>query len=50
MQYYKLSLRLRGKLTQIPDSQKLFGALVYRYADQFGDEKASLLTEKIQRM
>lgn len=47
MQYYKLSLRVQGKITQIPDSQKLFGALIYAYKDDWGDEEATILTDKI---
>lgn len=38
---YYVDMRLSGRLTQLPDSQKLFGALVYLYAEQLSAEKAS---------
>jgi Uncharacterized protein predicted to be involved in DNA repair (RAMP superfamily) len=48
MKTYKVTLRSTGFLTKIPDSQQLFGALIYRY-NEVDQENASLLVEKIWR-
>lgn len=39
MRNYKVILKLTGPITQVPDSQKLFGALMYMFAEKYGDEK-----------
>ena len=33
IEVYRVKMDLSGELTQIPDSQKLFGALIYMYAE-----------------
>lgn len=47
MREYKIELKLVGAMTQVPDSQKLFGALVYLFTENFGNEKATALTEAV---
>lgn len=47
MKDYKVKLKLTGPMTQVPDSQKLFGALVYLFAEQYGSEKATQLTKAV---
>lgn len=37
---YKINMRLSGRMTQLPDSQKIFGALVYFYAEKTSSKKA----------
>ncbi len=45
---YYVNMRLSGRLTQLPDSQKLFGALIYLYAEHLSAEKASEFVAKIK--
>lgn len=45
MKNYKVELVLTGTMTQVPDSQKLFGALVYLFAETYGDARATRLTK-----
>lgn len=44
MKDYKVQLVSTGPLTQLPDSQKVFGALVYMYSEKYGRKNASMLT------
>lgn len=48
MRDYKIGLELTGAMTQVPDSQKLFGALVYLFAERYGDESAAKLTKAVK--
>lgn len=45
---YKIQLKATGALTQLPDSQKIFGAIVYMYAEEYGSDQASSLTKDIR--
>ncbi len=47
MKDYKVRLVSTGSLTQLPDSQKVFGALVYMFSEKHGREKASMLTKAL---
>ncbi|WP_196604801.1 hypothetical protein [Pectinatus haikarae] len=47
MDIYEVQLLSTGPLTQLPDSQKLFGALVYMYSEKYGDTSASILTKSL---
>ena len=47
MNDYQVELISEGSITQIPDSQKVFGALVYLFAEKYGSEKATTLTKAI---
>lgn len=47
MKDYKVELKSIGNLTQVPDSPKLFGALMYMYSDTYGEEKTTALTRSI---
>lgn len=47
MRFYRVELAAKGALTQMPDSQKIFGALVYMFAETYGGEKASTLTRAV---
>ncbi len=47
MRIYKVELVLMGHLTQLPDSQKLFGALVYMFSEKYGSDKAAGLVKSI---
>ncbi len=47
MKDYKVKLVSMGTSTQLPDSQKLFGALVYMFSEKYGNEKASMLTKAL---
>lgn len=48
MKDYKIELTLTGAMTQVPDSQKLFGALIYLFAETYGNKRATELTKAIQ--
>lgn len=45
---FKIKMRLSGRATQLPDSQKLFGALVYFLAERISEEKASEFVSGVQ--
>lgn len=47
MRVYKIELAAKGALTQMPDSQKIFGALVYMFSETYGSEKATELTRAV---
>ena len=47
MLQFKVELAATGPLTQIPDSQKLFGALVYLFAERYGEAQATALTKAV---
>lgn len=47
MRVYEIWLVAKGSLTQLPDSQRLFGALVYMYSEKYGVHAASELTRKL---
>lgn len=47
MKVYEIKLTARGSLTQLPDSQKVFGALVYMFSERYGSEEATKLTKAI---
>lgn len=47
MKNYEVRLTSTGRLTQLPDSQKLFGALVYMYSERYGQDFASKLTKDV---
>ncbi len=47
MRDYKVRLVAGGPLTQLPDSQKLFGALVYMFSEKYGHDNASILTKAV---
>lgn len=44
---YKIKMSLTGRATQLPDSQKIFGALIYKYSEQYSPEHASRLVSSI---
>lgn len=46
---YRVDLRLIGRITQIPDSQKLFGALIYNYAEHTSAEQATAFVAGIRQ-
>ena len=48
IEVYRVKMDLSGELTQIPDSQKLFGALIYMYAEYTNDDTASGFVSKIK--
>ncbi len=47
MKTYIISLKSTGALTQLPDSQRVFGALTYLYAETFGPEKATAFVQAV---
>lgn len=46
--YYRIDLDLVGEMTQIPDSQKLFGALIHRISSVYNAEQTTQLVKKVQ--
>jgi len=47
MKNYKIILKSSGAITQLPDSQKVFGALVTAFAEENGNDKASKLVKAV---
>lgn len=47
MRNYKIIVKASGAITQIPDSQKIFGALISHYARIKGDGKAAELVKSV---
>lgn len=47
MRVYKIELASKGALTQLPDSQKIFGALVYMFSETYGSEEAAELARAV---
>lgn len=47
VQTYKIKMSLLGRATQLPDSQKLLGALIHKYAEQYSSEQASKLVADV---
>lgn len=45
---YKIEMKLSGRMTQIPDSQKIFGAMIYLYSEYESSEQAADLVRKIK--
>ena len=48
LETFYITTRLSGRLTQLPDSQKIFGALIYLYADVHTPEETSKFVSKIK--
>ncbi|MGE6668244.1 hypothetical protein [Paenibacillus xylanexedens] len=46
--YYRIDMDLMGRLTQLPDSQKMFGALVHRFSDIYSFGQATQLVSKVK--
>lgn len=44
---YRIDMELTGRLTQIPDSQKIFGALIHRLAARRNSEQATQTVHQI---
>ena len=47
MKNYKIVLRSSGPVTQLPDSQKIFGALVTELSRMQGEDAASELVQSV---
>lgn len=47
MRNYKVELSAIGALTQLPDSQRLFGSLISMFSEKYGDEKATMLVKAV---
>ncbi|CAM4197374.1 hypothetical protein U9M73_16925 [Paenibacillus phoenicis] len=45
---YRVDLRLVGRMTQIPDSQKIFGALMHRYAEYTSGDKTAAFVAAVK--
>lgn len=45
---YEIQMELTGRATQLPDSQKIFGALVYLYSEYTSSTKASVFVSRIR--
>jgi CRISPR/Cas system CSM-associated protein Csm4 (group 5 of RAMP superfamily) len=49
MRVYSVELKLPGEMSQLPDSQKIFGALVYLLAGECGKDAAGGFVGKVER-
>jgi CRISPR/Cas system CSM-associated protein Csm4 (group 5 of RAMP superfamily) len=47
MTTYRIELRATGSLTQLPDSQKLFGALVYLFSESHSPKDTTAFVQKV---
>jgi len=45
---YEIQMELTGGVTQLPDSQKLFGALVYLYSEYTSSSKATAFVSQVK--
>lgn len=45
---FKIAMKLSGRMTQLPDSQKIFGALIYYYSEWASPQKAGELVRRIK--
>lgn len=45
---YKIRMSQTGRLSHLPDSQRIFGALIYLYDELYSSEEASALVSKIR--
>lgn len=48
MNTYRITLKKKDYITQVPDSQRLFGALIYLFSDCIGREQCSELVQEIK--
>ncbi len=48
MKTYQIHLKLLGSMTQMPDSQKLFGALMYLFSQTYGQDKTTELVQAVK--
>lgn len=48
IEVYRVKMEVSGELTQIPDSQKLFGALIYMYAEYTNNDLVSDFVFKVK--
>ncbi|MCP1137382.1 hypothetical protein NKT34_29435 [Paenibacillus polysaccharolyticus] len=46
--YYRIDLDLLGEMTQLPDSQKIFGALMHRFSSVYDAEQTTKMVKQIQ--
>lgn len=49
MKTYKIVLKSTGGITQLPDSQKVFGTLITRYSEINGDDKATEFVKAVDQ-
>lgn len=47
MKTYRLHLKLKGEMTNIPDSPRIFGWIVQQLSDFFGEERAGEFVESV---
>ena len=47
MKNYKIVLKSIGAITQLPDSQKVFGALITTFAEANGNDRAAKLVKAV---
>lgn len=47
MRVFRIKLMAKGDLTQIPDSQKLFGVIIYKFSEKYGSDKATKFTKAV---
>lgn len=47
MREYKVAFTVTGALSQLPDSQRLFGALVCMFSEKYGGDKAAMLVKAV---
>lgn len=45
---YRVDVRLVGRMTQIPDSQKIFGALMHRYAEYTSEKQTAAFVAAVK--
>ncbi|OEH85141.1 hypothetical protein BHU72_05890 [Desulfuribacillus stibiiarsenatis] len=49
MEIHKIQMKLNGQMTQLPDSQKIFGCLMYLFSDQYGHEKGQMFVKAVKQ-
>ena len=48
MEIWKVNFKVEGEITQLPDSQRIFGVLVSRMSDLYGSDKATEFCKNIK--
>lgn len=46
--YYRIDLDVQGAITQLPDSQKVLGALIHRFSETYSSAEATQLVQGIR--
>ncbi|WP_322905510.1 hypothetical protein [Paenibacillus campi] len=49
LKYYSVHMELKGRVTQLPDSQKIFGTLIHQFSNRHSPVEASKLVDEVKK-